>query len=51
MCASCAATGLTGLPDAIGAVWPQAVVRLCVVHYADLRIMPAWRRELLVAAV
>jgi transposase-like protein len=32
--------GLTGLPDAIGAVWPQAVVQLCVVHYADLRIMP-----------
>jgi putative transposase len=24
--------GLTGLPDAIGAVWPQAVVQLCVVH-------------------
>jgi putative transposase len=24
--------GLAGLPDAIGAVWPQAVVQLCVVH-------------------
>ena len=24
--------GLTGLPDAISAVWPQAVVQLCVVH-------------------
>jgi putative transposase len=24
--------GLTGLPDAIGAVWPQAIVQLCVVH-------------------
>ena len=24
--------GLTGLPDAIGVVWPQAVVPLCVVH-------------------
>jgi putative transposase len=24
--------GLTGLPDAIGVVWPQAVVQLCVVH-------------------
>ena len=23
-------TGLTGLPDAISVVWPQAVVRLCV---------------------
>jgi putative transposase len=32
--------GLTGLPDAIGVVWPQAVVQLCVVHYADLWIMP-----------
>jgi putative transposase len=24
--------GLTGLPDAISVVWPQAVVQLCVVH-------------------
>ena len=24
--------GLTGLPDAIGVVWPQAIVQLCVVH-------------------
>jgi transposase-like protein len=24
--------GLTGLPDAIGVVWPQATVQLCVVH-------------------
>jgi putative transposase len=24
--------GLTGLPDAIGVVWPRAVVQLCVVH-------------------
>jgi len=24
--------GLTGLPDAIGVTWPQAVVQLCVVH-------------------
>jgi putative transposase len=24
--------GLTGLPDAIGIVWPQAVVQTCVVH-------------------
>ena len=42
--------GLTGLPDAIGAVWPRAVVQLCVVHYADLRIMPTSRRDLQVAA-
>jgi putative transposase len=43
--------GLTGLPDAIGVVWPQAVVQLCVVHYADLRIMPTWPVKLLVGAV
>jgi len=24
--------GLTGLPDAIGAVWPEAIVQTCVVH-------------------
>ncbi len=24
--------GLSGLPDAIGVTWPQAVVQLCVVH-------------------
>ncbi len=24
--------GLTGLPDAIGAVWPQAVTQTCIVH-------------------
>jgi putative transposase len=24
--------GLSGLPDAIGAVWPQAIVQTCVVH-------------------
>src|ERR687885_1852944 len=24
--------GLTGLPDAIGEVWPQAVVQTCIVH-------------------
>ena len=29
---SCAATGLTGLPESIAAVWPAAVVQTCVVH-------------------
>src|SRR5215470_14735631 len=33
--------GLTGLPDAIGVTWPQAVVQLCVVHYPDTVVMPA----------
>ena len=32
--------GLKGLPDAIGEVWPAAVVQTCTIHYADLRIMP-----------
>ena len=32
MCASCVVTGLTGFPDAIEAVWPQATVQTCVVH-------------------
>jgi transposase-like protein len=31
--------GLTGLPDAISAVWPQAIVQLCVVH-----LIRAWLR-------
>jgi putative transposase len=32
--------GLTGFPEAIEATWPQTVVQTCVVHYADLLIMP-----------
>jgi putative transposase len=32
--------GLTGLPDAVGLVWPETIVQTCVVHYADVRIMP-----------
>ncbi len=32
--------GLKGFPDAIEAVFPQAWVQTCIVHYADLRIMP-----------
>jgi putative transposase len=46
----CCCDGLTGLPDAIGVTWPQAVVQLCVVHYADVPIMPTWRVGPLVAA-
>ncbi|MDT5183026.1 MAG: putative transposase, partial [Mycobacterium sp.] len=34
--------GLKGLPAAIETVWPQAITQTCVVHYADLRIMPMW---------
>ena len=32
--------GLKGLPESITTVWPQALVQACVLHYADLRIMP-----------
>src|SRR5215217_4382787 len=32
--------GLTGFPDAIEAVFPQAWVQTCLVHYADSRVMP-----------
>ena len=32
--------GLTGLPDAISAVWPATITQTCVVHYADLGVMP-----------
>jgi putative transposase len=36
--------GLTGLPDAIGMVWPQAVVQLCVVHLIRASLRYASRR-------
>jgi len=42
--------GLKGLPDVVVNVWPQAIVQTCIVHYADLRIMPISRGECLVAA-
>jgi putative transposase len=42
--------GLGGLPEAIEATWPKAIVQTCVIHYADLPIMPTWQRECLVAA-
>ena len=42
--------GLAGFADAITAAFPQTVVQRCVVHYADLRVMPTSRRELQVAA-
>ena len=36
--------GLTGLPDAIGVVWPQAIVQLCVVHLIRASLRYASRR-------
>ena len=43
--------GLKGLPDVVANVWPQAIVQTCIVHYADLLIMPISRGECLVAAL
>ena len=34
--------GLKGLPDAISTVWELAVVQACIIHYADLLVMPMW---------
>ena len=34
--------GLKGLPEVVSNVWPQAIVQTCIIHYADLRIMPMW---------
>src|SRR6516164_7236140 len=36
--------GLTGLPEAIGVVWPQAVVQLCVVHLIRASLRYASKR-------
>jgi len=32
--------GLKGFPEAIEAIFPQTTVQTCIVHYADLRVMP-----------
>jgi transposase-like protein len=37
--------GLTGLPDAIGVVWPQATVQLCVVHLIRASLRYASKRD------
>jgi transposase-like protein len=42
--------GLKGLPEVVANAWPAAIVQTCIVHYADLRIMPISRGECLVAA-
>jgi putative transposase len=36
--------GLTGLPDALGVVWPQAIVQLCVVHLIRASLRYASRK-------
>jgi transposase-like protein len=37
--------GLTGLPDAINVVWPQATVQLCVVHLIRASLRYASKRD------
>jgi putative transposase len=37
--------GLTGLPDAIGVTWPQAVVQTCVVHLIRASLRYASKRD------
>ena len=32
--------GLKGLPDSVNAVRPRTIVQTCLIHYADLLIMP-----------
>ena len=40
--------GLTGLPEAIEAVWPHTTVQTCTVHYSDVPVMPTWVASVLV---
>jgi putative transposase len=43
--------GAAGLIGAIERVYPRALRQRCLVHYADLGIMPTWPVKLLVGAV
>jgi len=38
----CCVDGLKGFPEAIEAIFPKTTVQTCIVHYADLRVMPRW---------
>jgi transposase-like protein len=40
--------GALGFWSAVREVFPQAATQRCWFHYADLGIMPIWRREPLV---
>jgi transposase-like protein len=40
--------GLKGLPEVVENVWPHTIVQTCIIHYADLRIMPMSSRSVLV---
>jgi putative transposase len=41
----CCVDGLTGFLEAIEAVFPQTGVQTCIVHYADLPVMPTSEGE------
>jgi transposase-like protein len=43
--------GLKGLPEVVENVWPHTIVQTCVIHYADLPIMPTSVTKALVAAM
>jgi transposase-like protein len=36
----CCVDGLKGFPEAIEAAFPQTTVQTCIVHYADVLVMP-----------
>jgi putative transposase len=36
----CCVDGLKGFPEAIEAIFPHTVVQTCIVHYADIPVMP-----------
>jgi transposase-like protein len=42
--------GLKGLPEVVANVWPLTTVQTCIIHYADLGIMPTRLVKLLVVA-
>ena len=41
----CCVDGLKGFPEAIEAVFPDTVAQTCIVHYADLPVMPMWEEK------
>jgi putative transposase len=43
--------GLAGLTSAITTVWPQTLMQACVLHYAEVRVMPTWSSKALVVGV
>ena len=41
----CCVDGLKGFPEAIEATFPATTVQTCIVHYAEVRVMPRWPRR------